>query len=677
MADANKEEKKANAHLDTLDELARRLHGKVESASPDPRPTVLVFVGAGASRVAGLPLGEELKSYLNKDFVTNHTDNATIRELLAEEILAIHGHYHPAKLTLFEFVAVISRFAYGRKVIRTAIEKYLSKPTHRPLNYELLTHLAKHRYVDHFVVLNFDRLLDEALLDELPERAKVVASAQDIPSAASRTGEECFAVHPFGILGEGPYSLTPDDLARFGPHPIREFVEEKLLPWNGDPSQPLLLLLVGYNAAEPAFARFLRTHQDKWQRNHARKRQIDAFAINPDQKGTDALTDLQKEGVVSSIHHIALEADCAFELLLDLLKIKWKASGHLVWIPTARHKIVSRLFSYRQLTAKDVRFKIELLLQGMKSRGFVHLEAFGHIPRLRNYGSHESAEVIAELLEHKVLMRDRWQPEDRLRLNYVPNFMIEDSARVIDEFRALARSERGIDTIEEWYIDGEKAPRANFRKIDAHEFLKREINFIHQAPEIEIVRDAAPEVPWTLGPEARALLTIDELTKETRSILEQALKANGPVKIWGIWSTGEWLFHKDGWAFDLGDKLLGRDDIELKVLITRRGGVIGDRSIRRDAVAEKLLSSANVQLGSLNWWELNRILTLVQDKDGRRRAIYMRRRLSRPLVCPYLIECHAERALSYLDELWDHYWDLGKAPLRKIAAPGRVPHSVL
>ncbi len=643
--------------LGALQELARQLHAKVEPASSIVPPTALVFVGAGPSRAANLPLAPELRNMLYNSFVARDAPDARIHALLDDELdgRSIQG------ISLFEFVAVISKFAYGRQVIKDTIEERLSDPSHRPLSYELLAHLAKHRYVDHFIVLNFDRLLDQVLSDELPDRAHVVASPQDIPRSESRTGQECFVVHPFGILGEGSYSLTPSDVARFGADPIRAFVEEKLLgSVAAKRSQSLLLLLVGYRAEEPAFVRFLRAQQDRWKRLYGQQRQIDMFVIDPDTTVGQMFTNLRDEGIVSSAHHIALGADDAFELLFDLLDREWKSSGHPVWIPVARHRIVSKLFSHSQLLSRKERFKIELLLQGLKSRGFVHLEAFGHIPRIRNYGSHISADTIRELLQERVLTRDCWLAPSRGRENYVPNFMIEDRDRVIRVFIDLSR-ERGVRAIEEWRVVEDGAGvHAEHKQLEPCEFLVREIEEIQRAPEIEIVRDVAPEVPWILGAEGKPLSTIDELTRMTRSMLDAALKgsAQGVTKLYGIWSTGEWLFHEGGWAHDLGGQLLGRSDVELRVIITRAGGVGGDRSRRRNAVCRRLLSAerAKVQLRWLNWWELNRILTLVQDANGECRAVYMRRRLSRPLVSPYLIESGAEHALKYLQELWDVYW---------------------
>jgi len=656
-------EEHVNEQISVLSELADKLHSKVDNKSCTSRPAVLVFVGAGPSNAANLPLSPELHILLSNVFVGNDFPEAKIHELLSFEVDAHTQHINSnVELSLFEFAAVISKFAYGKEVIRRTIKESMAKPSHRPLSYEFLSHLAKHRYIDHFIIINFDCLLDESLKDELPERLKIIASPYDIPSEDTILNHQfCFAVHPFGILGEGSYSLTPEDVAKFGPDSIKKFIEKTLLKTTISKNQPLILLLIGYRAEEPAFLSFLRTQQDEWRRIHKQSRTIEVYAIDPSPNALNKLEQLRIQGIVSSAKHIKLRADDAFELLLDILKFKWESSGQHVWITLARHRILSKLFSYTQLTSKTDRFKIEVLLQGLKSRGFVHFEAFGHIPRLKNYGNYRSSSVIQYLIQKNLLVPDDWQDPTQKLCKYVPNYMIPNQDLVIDEFISLS-SQRNINTIDEWRIvkNEDGSFNSKFRSISIKEFLKREFQSIQQSPEIEIVRDATPEVEWFFGTEAKALLTIDELTRKTESILQKALSITGstPLKIKGIWSTGEWLFHEDGWANNIGDMLLNREDVSFEIIITRSGGVEGSRSFRRNKVLEKLLSpqNAKVEVRWLNWWELNRILTLVLNKEEHSEAIYMRRKLSQPLVCPYFIDFKAKNALKYLYELWDVYW---------------------
>ena len=43
---------------------------------------------------------------------------------------------------------MLSRFAFGREFIRQRVGPTLGSPTHRPLAYELVAHLCKHRFID-------------------------------------------------------------------------------------------------------------------------------------------------------------------------------------------------------------------------------------------------------------------------------------------------------------------------------------------------------------------------------------------------------------------------------------------------------------------------------------------------------------------------------------------------
>jgi hypothetical protein len=178
---------------------------------------------------------------------------------------------------------------------------------------------------------------------------------------------------------------------------------------------------------------------------------------------------------------------------------------------------------------------------------------------------------------------------------------------------------------------------------------------------VEIARDIAPDVPWALGPKADPIPTLDEMARQTKCMIEEAFKPKGKkgiVRIYGIWSSGEWLFHKDGWAYHLGKMILSREDVELKVIITKPSEVMGDRAARIEAVRQMLnrKQKASIEPRWLNWWDMNRILTWVVDKEGKSHAIYMRRRLCRPLVCPYFIDHNARDAIKFISELWEVYW---------------------
>jgi len=669
MPDINKNI--VNAQFDKLYRLSNELHSKKIPKNSESTKKVIVFVGAGPSKAAGLPLGEDLKKIIYEKFVG---DDQKAKEIFNAEYKLYKGsdfkNFDLDGLTLFEFAAILSRFAYGRKIITDTIQDELKKATHRPLSYELLAHFAKHRYIDHFVILNFDRLLCEALEDELYKGdLKIIRAPEDIPPKPNDDMQVCYAIYPFGLLGEASrYSLTTDDVAEFGCEPVRDFIKNKLFNSLSDSSEPVILLLIGYRGLEPAFERLLRLIIDK-----DRKRNIDVFVINPKEDDTKILRELQDDNIIKTITQINLDADLAFELLFELLKHAWGEKNLHSWVSAARHRILSKLFNCANIPSKE-RFIIELLLQGVKSRGFVHFETFGKVPRLIRYSDDESAQAIKDLISEKLLKPDMWLlPDVDVKIKaknkfYVPNYTISGTKTVIDKFIQL--SQRTNKELGEWHLDDTKKYFV-YETTNALRFLKNEFAKIQNAPDIEIVRDVEPEVKWVLGNDkvhAEELLSIDVLKKRTEEIIRTTIldnEENMPAVIRGIWSTGEWLFWKGAWAEYLGTELLKRTNVTLKILITKAGGKIIERSNRRKKVIARLQNhkiskrGAKIEIKWINWWEMNRVLTIVSC-NGNESAIHMRRRLNNPLVCPYYIPSEAKHAMKYLDELWKLYWSRGE-----------------
>ncbi len=664
-------EQEVNAQFDKLCSLAKELHNKKTSPNPASAKKVIVFVGAGPSKAAGLPLGEDLKKIIYKKFVA---DERKAKEIFEAEYRSFRGsgfrNFNLDSLNVFEFAAILSRFAYGRKVITDTIRDELKKATHRPLSYELLAHFAKHHYLDHFIILNFDRLLCEALEDEISESdLKVIKTPEDIPPRTDADMHLCYAVYPFGLLGEASrYSLTTDDVAEFGCEPVRDFIRTKVFHSPSEGREPIILLLIGYRGLEPAFERLLRSIRDDDE-----KRIIEVFVINPNRDDTEVLSKLQGDNIIQSITQINLDADLALELLLELLKDAWGESNRHSWISAARHRILAKLFNCANMPLQE-RFIIELLLQAVKSRGFVHFETFGKVPRLIRYSDEKSAQAIKDLVSDNLLTPDNWFFPDSEREGrrknefYVPNYTVKNTKSVVLKFIQL--SNRANMEIGRWQLA--KAKDCFVHKSDTPlKFLENELKKIQNAPDIEIVRAVEPEISWILAHDAvraEELLSIDELKKRTEEILRTAIvnnEKNQPAVIRGIWSTGEWLFWEKAWANSLGTELLKRTNVTFKILITKAGGKHIVRSNRREKVITRLQDhqiskqGAKIEVKWINWWEMNRILTIVSCK-GEERAIHMRRRLNNPLVCPYYIPSEAKNALKYLDELWKLYWSRGE-----------------
>lgn len=645
-----------------LRRLAHTLHGKSHAG-----PVVLAFLGAGASSSAGLPLGKDLKRLLLKRFT------GRLSSVLKSEVLREYGDRSGSyeeivdSLTLFELASVLCRISYCRRILDHTISEELGpkKILRRPLTCELLAHLAKHRFIDHFVVLNFDTLLDEAVFDELPERAHTIASPRDVPASTDDAKDTCFIVRPFGLLSRRPYSISTEDVRRFGPEPIADFIRDQLPRSRTTRKPDIVLLLFGYAAAEPSFASFVRWLSALPGQGRPRKVTLYVVDIAP-----TIPSELAKLATLRNVRlrYIRCHTDTALEMTLELLHHCRKRDP--VWIPAARHFLVSKCLTYAELSNDRKRFRLEVLLQGVKSRGFLHLEAFSHVRRLRRYGGKGARSVIAALLKTHTIVADQWlssstpMPSKRQR-QYVPNYMIRENGAVV---RALW-GQRRRPPVGQWELRGFSngaTPKFAFRRIPFARHARRRLAQIETAPEIEIVHDANPEARWILGHrQVTPLKDMNELARRSRQLLVRATtwaEAGRRVRLFGIWSTGEWLFHHKGWAADFGRRLLRMANVEIRLVVTGRGGKRGTRSRRRDEVLKELTRDhkATVAVVEMNWWELNRVLTLAYfgNREGDGRAIYMRRRLGNPLVSPYLVTSRS--GLRYLREVWDAYYRRGR-----------------
>ncbi|MGA2835813.1 MAG: SIR2 family protein, partial [Acidimicrobiales bacterium] len=159
-----------------LNRLAKRLQQNHlrRSLPPEQRPLlhqarhlepkrrdsrVIAVVGAGAS----YPL-LRLAQQLAEEFIEQHEgDSQAYRAELHRQIWTnnLDGDSFETKLTAF------ARTTHGERRARIELAKYHAFRHPALLNYELIAHLVKHRYVDAVISFNFDELLDQSIEDEL------------------------------------------------------------------------------------------------------------------------------------------------------------------------------------------------------------------------------------------------------------------------------------------------------------------------------------------------------------------------------------------------------------------------------------------------------------------------------------------------------------------------------
>ncbi len=616
---------------------------------------VVLFVGAGASSTSGLPSGKELAEFLLDVF-----DKGEMKTFLDLEVQDKFPQRLPEELSLFELASVLQNSAFGRKVIQDTVSDAIAAADHRSIGIELIAHLAKHRFIDGIVSLNFDMLLDESIRDELPDRFKIIASEQNVPVNVDQS--TCYLVKPFGSLGKAPYSLSVDDVSEFGPKAVREFVTGYLLA--ADKATTLNIVLVGYRGAEEGFRKILLQHDG----------QIHIYIVDPSSNDVEQelRSGLRSRVRAGTIHftQIPIKSDIAFQVLVEVLReINALGAETVSWVPSARHNIISQC-PHSILTSDKDRFCLELILQAVKSSGFVHLESFSQVPRLKRHGNLQSASVIQHLLDEEVLINDTWltdQGEREPTSPFVPNYGIGLNTTKLADW--MTRKFNMSGNVISYRLESGQVTEYS---TDIGPYIKEQLVSIERAPDIEISSNNSMEADWNLGPHCKVISSTRELFNQTQQALTSIERDGGTIR--GIWSTGEWLFQKDGWANQSGESLLNKPGVHLQVVITDRGGVHMRKTRQREQVMQKLEKASNVEIRYLNWWELNRILTIFEPESSGAGAIYFRRRLNQPIVQPYWVPVNStsgndNHTQRYVKGLWDWYWDKAKPTPTAISGP--------
>jgi hypothetical protein len=604
---------------------------------------IVPIVGAGASAVAGLPIGSALHHEISKeifgevdDFID--TQSNLFKYFNADARRRRLGH-DLSKLSLFQFASLILNNDFLKEKVQVVVRRCLQDPTHRPLAYELLAHLQKHGFIDDIICLNFDDLLEESLRDELPTGSLyVVSGSDDVPGSESSItvlSDKSFLIRPFGSLVKDRYDLRLEDVMVYGPESVWGFCKQRL---TRQKPVEILLILIGYSAQEPAFQELVRVIRSEEQVY------LTLFAIEPNE-----LSDPLKGGHANhQVHQIRLTADVALSLLLEIMHTRQK-QRQTAWIPVARHHLISRLLNNEQLADPYVRFKIEIILQAIKSRGSFTLEALGEVDRIRKYGE-KAHEAIASLCDEHILQPAATGPRRRALQDYALSLTNSELANEV-----LRLCGRRTDTIvNNWTVIPPKSARGAW-SADAcgeplHVFVSKKFCEIGNGPEVEVV-DGNRSYSWTFR-RARALNSVGELAEETAAALNFVLDladGGGTIDLFLIASTGEWLFRDRAWADNIGNRILNlmrKGSAIVNMVILNIDGARGEQGSRAKAILQKLEEADRddlcLHVTQLNWWRLNRRLTLIRHNhpDGSTvsRGLYFRRRSFTPLISPVLID---------------------------------------
>lgn len=639
------------------------------------------MVGAGASKTAGIPTGEELKykiveSFCDQQPISNYKKTATA--ILQDEAQYTLGHGYKGDIlrhNLFEVAAVVSKFAYGRTKIKEVVDQEIGAPKSKPFSYEILAHLAKHHYLDHFISLNFDTLLDESLSDELPERLKVIAGSEDLPGPRYVTEQikqkaflfnrkpenPCFLLKPFGSLTNDKYMIRTEDVLQFGADSLWQYSVEQVFRAEGTSKYPdIILILVGYAAAEEAFMQLVRTllHSN-------RDRKISIYNINTQPTMSSVLKDVSEDKNVK--YYPIIDPDGSekiFPLLGQLIKGHYKEKyPNSPWVPISRHEIVSHCIPYEQTRSSESRFQLELILQAVKSRGFFTIESISHIDRIRRYADNANT-VIRKMCKEGVFATESTLRSPGTKTKYQNGDWCQDYRLQmdIDELVEYVIEKFDCDRekkIIEWRL-GEKEGEVSPKEFQLKKYLTKRLTRIQDTIDIEISLEATPSSQW-LFKEPELVLSLADMGRYTNLILGEFLREHGGrVEIYGIWSTGEWLFLENGYAWKcFGKRILKmiEDKVAtMELVLSEPSKDKSMRTARGKGILEILERYEGVTIHQIEWWRHNRRLTLVKITDAngevRRKGIYFRRRLSSPLVSPIFVQGDD---CKILEEMFNHY----------------------
>jgi hypothetical protein len=195
-------------------------------------------------------------------------------------------------------------------------------------------------------------------------------------------------------------------------------------------------------------------------------------------------------------------------------------------------------------------------------------------------------------------------------------------------------------------------------ELSFQQYLEKKLENILHAPAVEIKGRRDVSSDWIFK-NPRYLVSLTDLGTHTMKIFRWFLENEGKQKkIYAIWSSGEWLFHKDCLAYKMfGKEVLKKikeGDIELNAVFIKPNNygpskfslekieIIHENLKKYGMRVEEVRGGNNVNIKHINWWKHNRIMTLLRIEENedckKQKGIYFRRRMATPLVSPVYLK---------------------------------------
>lgn len=598
-----------------------------------PQRTVVVVTGAGASAsAAGLPLGNDTWRLLR--------DKLSIpSKMLETELDRLSVQYRLERNEFETQLLALSKFSRNQLLDELGI--IFLRRFYTALEYEILAHLLKHRFIDAIINFNFDELLDQAIDDEVGrENYHRILSDGDMPDDISKLQDQNQRFHiPLYIKPHGTashksslrftreaYFLLPDNIHR---------LLLKLLSSTSETT----LILIGFGMQSVEFTNIVREASEKCA--------LEVFIIDLSSKVMERVPDNVKRS----------------ELILLTKEFELSNALNDLWLSTCeyfyeharprgiyRHILLSELFSdllnYEQgennRTPSVIHYLkdrtiVELTLAIAKAKGFVNVAqlAMSRAGRyFQHYREHEInvTEPLSVLCEKLGLSRMGYS-HDAFRLSADEPEPAKPVEELIIDRKAWTYQ---IDSLLESML-AQLSPNRQQVVSTKVELLKTTLEYMYASDEVEVY--TPKESPYQLIFQKPTPLSSFAATKVvTKQMLSQRWD-----KLFCTAETGKWLL--DEQIIDVVAKRSGRSLIVIVADVVHQVHI-------KDAYTNR---NINVNVIQLPWWLHNQHMTLIISGGTPKQGIYFERRQRSLSINPVWLQ-ESSNDLQIALESFLAYW---------------------
>ena len=633
--------------------------------------TVVAIIGAGCSYVSGMPPWRALKDEIIGTIVNCYSDKEKAKKMLWEKTLSKNWDLDPTidyeniDSFLKDNVSVenICSVACESSIVTNALyklfqNKYMpyDKDVGPPpqLAYELISHLFKHRYIDHIINFNFDELLDFAVKNEIGDNEfEYIITERDIIRDDNRNKPRLIKLHGTISIPD-TLKFKSDDTITLSQNIVNLFDNTFKIAKDEQDIKPIDIISFGYSWGDYDFANYIYTNN-----KHVNsisiiqlENKIPTFLLNAKEKSNIDINIISLEEITNKKFRqkgvISID-----QLLWALWKLIEKDMIDKPYVSVARHLLLSYLFgnepqepgllpiSFSENAINPVRrhtienrFADEIILHLVKCKGMINVSVMAYDQRLNRYHS---------------LRKNKMNNSEELPLDTFKCISQSSYPDVKETYFANAKNREELFSFllptrerKRIFIPNfnSKTKNVDLDSIETDKFINDCLTKIFDGPEVEIVTRDDNRPHWIfLKP--RLLKSYYDLSISTERLIGQ--KWN---KLFVIAETGEWLikllfnrFYKN--------PIKNVEKNKVIYMINASAEHLEEWHLRDQIIKEldkeiNLLNSIGIKIvkTEISWWQHNRHLTLAFNSKTKKYVggIYFRRRLKTSRVVPYLLD---------------------------------------